>query len=67
MGGWGGAVRTREDDETVSGLLSVRGLWVSKGGLSGQLDFGPGVKSEEALAGKECGSHQHVSGKMSSC
>lgn len=33
------AVRAREGDETFFGMLSVRGLWVSKGGVQGQLDM----------------------------
>lgn len=62
----GKAVRTRGEDETIFGHAELRGLWVCKEGLWGQLGFGPGVKSEEALAAEACGSHQHVSGKMSS-
>lgn len=47
------------------GLPSVRGLWVSKGGIQGSGTRAPRVKSK-ALSRKEHGSHQHVRRKMSS-
>lgn len=58
MGGWG-LPELGKMIKPAWDMLSVMGLRVSTGGIRG-----PEVKSK-ALARKECGSHQHVSKKLS--